>query len=461
MEDQRSGHIAVVGGGISGVATAYFLKQRGLRPEIIEAEAHLGGRAGSALLGDKVIDVGGKNIGRRYTLFRRFIAEHGEAPLEFFGINSSTVQRGTLRTIDSEKRLRSLYHLLRLVGPKDLLRLSSLAKIVRHDPREGFLGGTRFSKLSEERDHLPLSNWFGESCVRDFLRPLTLRMNGAEPDEYSFGCLGSNLNMVLDRYDQLTHGMADLLQRFAGTASVLRNTRVSRLLSNGDTVCGVELEHQGTVERRRYDFVVLALPAPVSAGLLPDTALARSLAQVSYYPVTLLVARYARPVFDAKVRAIVFQSGSIVSNAGCYGRGALDTVRYTLSGRKARHISGLCDPAEVLSEAERTLGRFVPVSARDRIEYVHRRLPLGLCGYTPYHHRLVRNIESWDIEASGVALTGDYVYGASIEACFRSARDCADRVAQAAHRRHVSALTLGPKRREATNAWDSLAAHCC
>ena len=432
--------IAVVGGGVSGIATAYFLGKRGFAPELVEAQAALGGRAGSSSLGGKHIDIGGKNIGRRYTLFRQFIADHGAPELEFFGINSSTVQRGVLRTIDSEKKLQSLYQLLRLVGARDFVRLARLALTVKQSPEAALLGSEAFSRLSEARDHEPVSHWFGRECVQNFLRPITIRMNGAEPDEYYYGCLGSNIKMVLDKYDQLRSGMGALLERFAETLPVLFNTRVRALKEHRKLGVRLLLEHaDGRSGWRDYDQVVLALPAPLSAELLAGTSISNELAKVAYFPVSLIVAQYTRPIFQSDVRAIVFDAESPLSNAGCYGPQNLDVVRYTLSGRKARRSVGEGsaeegDAEHALSIAENALNRYVPVTAHERVDFVHHHFDRGLCAYTPYHHRLLERLRQWEAVHSGISLTGDYVCGASIEACFRAGLRAADRVAAALER---------------------------
>ena len=424
--------IAVVGGGVSGIATAYFLSKREFTPEIIEAEARLGGRAGSSQLGGKNIDIGGKNIGRRYALFRQFIAEHGNPELEFFGINSSTVQRGVLRTIDSERKLSSLYQLLRLVGPRDFVRLARLAFTVKRYPDEALLGAPAFAKMSEARDHQPLSRWFSRDCVANFLRPITIRMNGAEPDEYYYGCLGSNIKMVLDKYDQLSGGMGGLLERFAKTLPVLLDTRVQKLERRGERGFRLRFQHKdGTSAWRNYDYVVLALPAPASAALLHGTGIADELAKVAYFPVSLIVAQYNRRIFNSKVRAVVFDQDSALSNAGCYGPQNLDVVRYTLSGRTARRTAQAGDAERALTLAESELNRYLPVAAHERVEFVHHHFERGLCAYTPFHHRLLERLRQWEAAHPGIALTGDYICGASIEACFEAGLRCANRVAAA------------------------------
>ena len=429
MTSIHPGRVAVVGAGMSGVAAAHALSQAGYRPEIIEAGATLGGRAGSMQLGGKNIDIGGKNIGRKYRRFREFIAHHGSPPLEYFGINSSTVRNGQLYTLDSQKKLASLWQVLRLVGVKDFARLFQLARIVHSAPEEeGMLGGARFNQLSEQRDQLPLSAWFGQDTVNGFLRPITLRMNGAEPDQYYLGCLGSNLRMIQDSYEQLSSGMSELLDRFAKSLPVALNTRVVRLLWSGSRVTGVEVEHQGARERRHYDAVVLALPALQSAHLLRGSALQSSLEAITYNPVTLIVARYSRPIFEQKVRAIVFDEKSPLSNAGCYGVNDLDIVRYTLSGRGASSIDQASDPEAVLSIAEAELRRFVPVSASERVDYVYKHFQHGLCAYGPYHHRFIERLFDWERSVTGITLTGDYIRGASIESCFHAAFESVSRL---------------------------------
>jgi oxygen-dependent protoporphyrinogen oxidase len=424
----RARRVAVVGAGVSGVAAAHFLKRRGFEPELLEASSALGGRAGGALLGDKSVDIGGKNIGRRYVRFREFWREHGAPPLEYFGINSSTVRNGRLHTLDSTRKLASLAHVLGLTGARDFARLFGLGWLVRRHPEEGMLGGRRFSALAEKKDHLPLSAWFGAETVRSFLRPITLRMNGAEPDEYALGCFGSNLRMVLDSYDQLTLGMSDLLRRFAGTVRVSLRTRVVGLQWVGRRVVGLEVEGPEGRELRPYDWVVLALPGPASAALLEGDAVHALLGRIAYNPVTLVVARYGRPIFDERVRAIVFGPDSPVSNAGCYGVRDRDVVRYTLSGRAARGIDASSDPEKVVRSAEDQLRRFVPVAPNERVDYVFRHFRHGLCAYTPHHHRLIEALLGWESAVRGVSLTGDYVRGASIEACFESAFECVERL---------------------------------
>jgi oxygen-dependent protoporphyrinogen oxidase len=159
--------------------------------------------------------------------------------------------------------------------------------------------------------------------------------------------------------------------------------------------------------------------------------LARQLESITYHPVALAIAEYETPVFSSRVRAFVFDEHEPVSNAGAYGLNDLHLVRYTFSGRAARHfITARCDDDVLLGLGEAALARHVPVDASRRKRFVVRRFSPGLCAYAPYHASVIDRVHEELNAVGGLYLTGDYVQGASIEACFRSASACAHQLAR-------------------------------
>src|SRR5262249_48715160 len=122
---------------------------------------------------------------------------------------------------------------------------------------------------------------------------------------------------------------------------------------------------------------------------------------------------------------IVFDEHEPVSNAGAYGVNDLHLVRYTFSGRAARRLLADGTSTEsLLAHGEAALNRYLHVNARQRRHFVARRFPLGLCAYTPFHASFLADLAQQRRHLRGLYLTGDYIQGASIEACFRAARDC-------------------------------------
>lgn len=446
----RTNRWIIVGGGASGLAAAFFLKQRGLESIIVERDAMLGGRMGTVTLGDRSLDCGGKNIGKKYRLFRQFAASLGAYPFEYFGLNSSQVINGTVKTFEARARWRTLVDLTRGVAATDLLRFGHVLWRVKADEAAGYLGSPLSRRLAARFDGRPASDYFSPEFCRRVLRPMSVRMNGAEPDEIYVGNLGSNVRMILDTYEQFEHGLDPLLRDVQQRYDVRLNTAAESILLDRGRVSGVRVKASGgTTSDLHGSGVILATPAHTSAGLIEAILprLAGELRTIAYYPVTLIVAEYDRPVFTSTVRAFVFGDDDAVSNAGAYGINDLNLVRYTFSGRTARRsMNGV--PEQLLQAGEAALARCVPLDPAWRRRFVARRFSPGLCAYAPHHGRWLDRITQELETLPRLYLTGDYLQGASIEACFRAASACVTRLAEEheATARDVGLLELQAQR---------------
>ena len=418
----------IVGGGASGLACAFFLKQRGIDSVIVERDRTVGGRMGTVRLGDRLLDCGGKNIGRQYTLFRQFAASLGSHPLEHFGLNSSQAIDGQIRTFDGGARWQTMARLASGLSSKDIVRFGRLLWRVKRDDAAGYLGATCSRTLAERYDTRPVTEYFSTAFCNRILRPMTVRMNGAEPDEVYMGTLLSNVRMILDSYEQFSHGLAPLLRACLAAYDIRLSTTVQELVVERGRVTGVRVRNAlGRASTLRGAGVILATPASTAATLsqpiLPR--LGDRLRSIAYYPVTLVLAEYDRAIFSPSVRAIVFGCEHALSNAGAYGVNDLNLVRYTFSGRASRRISDAMDVEALVVGAEATLSQHVAVDPRWRRRVAVRRFDPGLCAYSPHHATLLDQITADAQTVGGLYLTGDYVQGASIEACFRAASACA------------------------------------
>jgi len=420
----------VVGGGASGMAAAHFLKSQGAEAVVLEQSGALGGRIAPDRLGDRPVDLGGKNIGRKYRLFREFTASLGVSDWQHFGLNTSRVENGELRTLDAQRRLRGFLSIAEGSSAADFLRFGTLAARVRWDPSARFLGADAFAAIARKYDDRPASAYFTKAFLDNVVRPLVVRTNGAEPDEVFLGNFGSNVGMLLDTYEQLPRGMGELVERFAERYTVRLGARVDRLVVRGGRVHAVRwTDGAGASHEEECDGVVVAAPAPSAAGLLRDAApdAAAALSDVRYFPVGVVVAEYERDVFDPAARAIVFPPGTPLSNAGAYGVDALNVIRYTFSGRAARDLAGRSGDELVLA-AEAELGKYRPVREARRVRSTSRWFSPGLCAFAPRYGALLDRVERGIAPLENAAVAGDYVRGASIEACFESARGAVDRL---------------------------------
>lgn len=421
--------LAVVGGGIAGIAAAYHLHTAGYHVDLIERAHVLGGRFGVDRLGDRPVMMGGKNIGRRYTELRAFLAAMQADEFEYFGVNTSRIINDQLITFDATNKKRDLIRKFAKMGStRDLAKLVWLMTKARRDENR-FLGSETFSKLGAERDHKPLTAYFGPKLVNNMFRPLTVRLNGAEPDEMYLGNFGVNLALA-GTFDQLTGGIEPALARLSECLSVKLNSHVHRLVIRDGRVRGLEISHNGGAPQQvAYDGVVVATPAYAAAEITKPTlpALSELLTAVRYFPAAVAIIEYDRPIFDNVVRAIALDGGRC-SNAGVYGVDDLNIVRYTFSGRAARPMPSADALESWIDDAEKLIKELLGVDELNRVNQRTRIWPAAYCAYLPFYGEFLSKVRAEVASAPGIELAGDYLRGAPLEACFRSGREAAQRL---------------------------------
>jgi protoporphyrinogen/coproporphyrinogen III oxidase len=428
--NKHTPRLAVVGGGVAGIAAAYHLHTAGHQVDLIERDDVLGGRFGVDRLGERPVMMGGKNIGRSYTELRGFLAAMKADEFEYFGVNTSRIIDGKLITFDStNSRLNLIRKFVKMGSTVDLAKLLWLMIKVRRDERNRFLGSETFSKIGAERDHKPLTAYFGPELVNNMFRPLTVRLNGAEPDEIYLGNFGVNLGLA-GTFDQLTGSIQPALARFSECVSVKLNSHVHGLVIRDGRVRGLEISQNGEAPKQvAYDGVVVATPAYAAAEITKPTlpALSELLMDVRYFSAAVAVIEYDRPVFDKVVRAIALDGGRC-SNAGVYGVNDLNIVRYTFSGRAARPMPSADELESWIDDAEKLIKGLLDVGDLNRINARTRIWPAAYCAYLPFYGEFLSKVRSEVASVPGIELAGDYLRGAPLEACFRSGQEAAQRL---------------------------------
>jgi protoporphyrinogen/coproporphyrinogen III oxidase len=432
---RRGLRFAVVGGGIAGIAAAEELHMEGHAVELFDAQQVLGGRIASQLLGEHEICMGGKNIGERYLRLRELLSRRGHDAYEHFGPDTATLIRGRIQTLSFRSpsmRARLGARVLLHGEARGGLRFLRLAEHVRREQESRFLGERFFADLAARDGDPTLADYLGRALCRDVVRHITVRMNAAEPDECHTGNLGSNLALVVDRFDQLAGaGFGPWLAELTRSHSTHLATPIARLLAENGRVHGV-LAADGE-EHTGFDGVVLAVPAHEAARILCDLdpALASLLGTIRYFPVAVVVAMYDRPVFPDRFAALSAPAGMALSNAGSYGLGERNIVRYTFSGAPARGRiePDSFDPQARLEEAERFLAPHTPIAGARRLRFAARAFQPGLCAYRRDHAAFLRDAGARLRSLPGLVLAGDYMRGASLEACVRGGQEAAAQVA--------------------------------
>jgi oxygen-dependent protoporphyrinogen oxidase len=440
VDNGRRLRIAIVGGGMAGMAAAEEVARGGHAAEIFDAGPGLGGRIAPEMLGEREICLGGKNIGYRYTHFRDLLGRRGHADYEFFGPDSGQLVRGKVRTLSFRSpsmrfRLGTKLMLRGQVGGG--VRFMKLASHVKQEDESKFLGHPFFAQVAAETGDPTLPEHFGTALCGDVMRHMTVRMNGAEPDECHVGNIGSNLALVVDKFDQLAgDGFGPWIREVAAAHVTHTSTPIAGLTRSDGRVTGV-VTAEGAVHDG-FDGVVLAAPAPHAATIVAETdsELSRLLGTVRYFPVGVVVAEYDRPAFPDEFAALTAPHGMALSNAGSYGLHDRHIVRWTFSGRNARGQieRDTFDPERMLHDAETFLGKHTPIGDARRVRFSSRAFEPGLCAYRRDHAVFLRDATARLDALPGLALAGDYWRGASLEACVRAGEQAAERLVSGARR---------------------------
>lgn len=435
VNNQNTKKIAVVGSGTSGIAAAHYLLDKGYSVDLFEKASEIGGRMGTAPLADKMVAFGGKNIGTRAKLFRDFVKKNGDFGFEFFGSSWTREVDGKMIVYDNNNKAKVWLNFIKLYKIADFIKFGKLFYSMKKE-ENWYLDGPYFRKLSEKYDKKPISKYFSDSFNDNFLRLLTVRMNGTEPQNYHLGNFCSNLGMakVSKNMEQLVgNGMYDLLQSFAqrDNLNVKTNMNVQKVTAKNEKEIELVARNKENENKKfSYNGIVLAQTASQTAKVLNgfNETIGIELNKIKYNPVGLAIVKYNRPIFNKDHRSISFDKDKVLSNAGCYGINDLDIVRYTFSGRVANEwVDANTDPEELIASAEKLLNKYFKVLSDERVDYIYKYLFEGLCSYAPYHHQIMDKVNGI-LNDYAIELSGDFVSGASMEACFKSSKDAVNKL---------------------------------
>lgn len=422
----------VVGGGISGIAAAAQLVERGFAPLLMESELVLGGRIGTQMHGTTEIDLGGRNFSMEDHYLLQLLRFFGGCELSDYRFNSVSV--GVGRSFDMRSGGGPLTRAKRLVdnafsiGPSALRRLAKVTSAARQKPGSGLVGSPYWTRLATQTSDPAATSYFGNDVASKIIRPWTLRMMAAEPEEVYLGNLGPLLGRKPTAYKRVKDGMGAFLRAASSRLNVKFGHRVTNIAVVDNRIAGIEgLAPDGSSFSEPADIVVVATPARVAADLLESSTagLARTLRQVAYYPVATIVAEYDSIRFAGDMSGLFLPRGCAVSHIARYDEN--NRIRFSFAGVAARKALAHGTVEELLDVGERTFREFGG-NLGARSSFTGKIWQTGLCAHTWLHHETVSSISAQSERVEGLVLTGDYFRGNSLEACTTAAHESVERI---------------------------------
>ncbi len=464
-------HVAIVGGGISGLSAAYFLDKAGHRCTLIESQDRLGGVIRTERAEGCLIEAGPDS----------FIV-HKPWALELIrelGIEDQVIgSRDHLRTtcILRGGRLIPLPDGIQFLAPTKFLPMITTRLLSWR--AKATMGLEWFHRPpAEAADHSGdrtvdrsvaefVRQHYGDEVNEYLAQPMLAGVYGGSPEQLSISAVLPRFVELERKYGSLTRGIlksrpkprpgasrkpGSLFLTLKGGMGVLTGTLAEKLEGRLERVTaeviGVEragggfalATGGGTLEA---DQVVLAVPANRAAPLLErfDPQLAGLLGQVRYHSSITISLVYRRPEFEHPLNGFGFLIPRAEKRqlAACtwvntkFAHRAADDrplLRAFLAGEKAEALLSLSD-AELGEMAHDELSEIMGFTANPAACRVHR-WPRAMPQYEVGHQALVEEIERKVDAIPGLYLTGNAFTGIGIPDCIRRSRQVAGQLVQA------------------------------
>lgn len=466
----RRHHVAVVGGGVAGLAAAWFLRERGgdrVRVTVLEASSRVGGKLASAEVGGLTVDAGAEAmLARRPEAVALARAVGLGADLVHPATTSAGVwTRGAVRPLPAGQVMGVPTDLRALaaggvVSPRGVAR----AALDRFTPAKPLAGDVSLGRYVAAR--------FGREVVDRLVDPLVGGVYAGHANRLSLAATVPQLAAAIRDGESLTAvGRRVRAAGAANGAPVFAGLRggVGRLPAALAAAGGAEIRTGSTVrslhrttdgwrlvlgptaapEALDVDAVVLALPAVPAARLLAEAApvAAAELGTIEYASVALVTlvlpgsaltrplagSGFLVPAVDGRfVKASTFSSAKWAwvgaDAAAAVGAGAV--VLRASVGRHGEEHDLQRDDADLVARVRADLATAAGVRG-EPVGSLVTRWGGSLPQYAPGHLERIARVRAAVAAAPGLAVCGAAYDGVGIAACVASAGLAAEAILDA------------------------------
>jgi protoporphyrinogen/coproporphyrinogen III oxidase len=439
--------VLIVGGGISGLAAAYYLNKAGVRPTLVEKASHLGGVIRTSVQQGCVLEAGPDSFLAAKPEALDLIREVGLAD-QVIGSNDHLrvtyiLKHGKLVPLPDGLMMMVPTKILPLVGTRLLswgTKIRMGLEFLRRPPK---------APLADRSVYDFLLDHYGQESIDYLAEPLLAGVYGGDPREMSVNSVLGRFVEIETKYGSLTRGVL-AAPHPKGSGSLFRTLKnglgqlVDKLKDSADVLHGAveSLERNGSGFRARVngdfieaDHVVLATPAGDAARLLQpwNGNLAELLQSVPYTSSVTLSLGYRKDTFDHPLNGFGFlvpkrerkllAACTWVGNKFSY-RVPDDMVllRCFMGGDALKET----DESLVVA-AQRELRSIMGLQAVPVFQSI-ARWPNAMAQYTVGHSQRLEQIESIVKDIPGLHLAGNGYRGIGLPDCIKAGKEAATRI---------------------------------
>ena len=457
-------HVAVIGGGITGLAAAFYLRDSPVRVTVLEGSGRVGGKLSACDIAGVAMDEGAEALLARRPEGTELIAAAGLGDaLVPAGVTSSAIYtRGAMRPLPRRQFMGV---------PADLEELAATGVI----SAEGVARAKNETELPAEARDVSVTEYIGSrlgaEIVDRLVDPLLGGVYAGRSEDLSFSATLAPLAAAARKHDTLTGAAASLLPSAPVVPPVappaaepapvfvslttglgalpeavakasgadIRTNAMVRELARTQTGWRLTIGSAADPEYLDADAVILAVPAAPAARLLKDAAGAAAvqLEGIPYASMAIVTLAFRAEDFPAQER-----SGYLVPavDGRAVKAATFSTVKWPhLAGQAPVHAVrcsiGRSGDVAVLRRDDADLAALAAAELADAIgtakQPIARRVTRwggGLPQYNVGHLERVARIRASVAEQPGLAVAGAAYDGVGIPACIATARSAVTQV---------------------------------
>ncbi|MGA8598284.1 MAG: protoporphyrinogen oxidase [Bryobacteraceae bacterium] len=450
--------VAILGGGISGLASAYFLSKKGLSSTIIEMQPRLGGLIKTDLLHGCQLEAGPDS----YLAAKPDVTELASELPELSNQIVSTNDEARRIFLVRNGELMPLPDGMVMMVPGNIR--SALRSTLFDDPAKRAILKERFYKPRERQQDVSIAEFvldhFDRSILEYIAEPLLAGVYGGDAGQLSTASVlprfldyerkyGSLIRAIrIERKQPASVERAGLFLSFRGGMQSLTDSLVRASACAVTRVEGEATRLEQTVGRWRIHvgkssaearFVIVCLPAHRAARLFAKSlsTLSQELSAIPYSSAISVNLVYKRESFGHPLDGF----GFLTPRAERRGVAAATWINTKFPERIPQHLVALRafivdqdaetlipeSDEEILAAAQNEFSRLMGIDAAPIAHTIHR-WPLSMPQYVVGHSARCSRIRAVVTSQPGLFLVGNAYDGIGVPDCVRLARRAVEEI---------------------------------
>ncbi len=421
--------IHIIGGGISGFGTAYFLKKKGLDSLIFETSNCVGGKAGFFKENNQYFETGGKNFSSHWKLLNEILLNYNITEFEKQHTNYHIVIDNKIVPFTKKITIPKSIPMLRALGLKGMFELAILLRYIKKNYNEIYYSSNLLLAIEKKYDKT-IDHYFSKKLTKSMLRMISVIMGGAEPKEIYYSNLLHILKIATEKanYYSIKGGIGRLYEEFLKYHSVQLNTHVKKIIIKDNKVKQLILWQDGKLKTINTENIIVTVPLHILKNMIDfPSDIMTAIEAIHYNPLTLVNAIYEEDIFNNDITSIMFDENFHLGHCSANRLTAKNSVRFTISGKKGRQVIDKSDE-ELIELAEKEFTSIYPIKSK-RLFYSVKRHYGGICSYGANFSSNKKIILDYIRTIQGLEIAGDYLEGHNLECCLISAKKAAEKTA--------------------------------